>query len=102
MFLTDAESSQKLFQKLSMFQSYIPDNAGTPWLLSKATYLSHMRDIDSLGANGVAQDIYGMRPHSEKNCRILVTSADNRFKRQVYWHLSCPYFITIRLLAQSG
>ena len=85
-----------------MFQSCIPDNASTPWLLSKATYLSHMRGIDSLGANEVARDIYDMRPRSEKNCQTLVMFVDNRFQRQVCWHLSCLYFITFRLLALSG
>jgi len=102
MFLTDTESSQKLFQKLSTFQPYIPDNAGTPWLLSKATCLSHMRGIDNLGANEVARDICDIRPRSEKICRTLVMFVDNRFQRQVYWHLSCLYFITFRPLAQSG
>ena len=95
-------SFYRLFQKLSMFQSCIPDNAGTPWLLSKATYLSHMWGTDSLGANEVARDIYDMRPRSEKDCRTLVMFVDNRFQRQVCWHLSCLYFITFRLLALSG
>jgi len=43
-----------------------------------------------------------MQPRLGKNCRTLAMFVDSRFQRQGYWHLSCLYFNTLRLLALSG
>ena len=87
----DNEFSQKLFQKLLMFQYCILGSVDSLWLLSKELLENHMLGIDNHEANEGVQCNSDMHRHSGKNCRTLVMFADSQFQRQVYLHLSCFY-----------
>ena len=97
----DNEFSQKLFQKLLMFQYCIPGSADNLWLPRSFQRIT-CRALTTLRPTKLARGISDIRLRSEKKYRTLVMFADSQFQRQVYSHLSCSHTNTLRLLALSG